>query len=188
MMNKITDAARRMNVMIEDILALSLLSHKQEKSVHDLEAVLQEVLVLLEERIKETNAQVTTDHLPPACVVKAQFIQLFQNLISNSLKFKKEEVPPVIVITHQVKNIAGNTEGKQLLQIQVSDNGIGFDQEYANSIFGLFARLHGRAKYEGTGLGLGICRKVVENHNGTIVAKSEPGKGATFTIEIPLQQ
>jgi len=188
MMHKITDAAHRMNVMIEDILALSMLSARQTKEPEDLEGIVQEVGVLLEERIKETKAKIVTDHLPKARVIKAQFVKLFQNLLSHPWKFGRTYLPPVIHITHDfIKKVEGDST-VDFLQIKVADNGIGFEEQFAETIFNLFTRLHGRTRYEGTGLGLGICKKVTENHGGSIVAHSAPNQGATFIIEIPIQQ
>jgi signal transduction histidine kinase len=115
--------------------------------------------------------------------------QLFQNLISNSIKFSKKEEPPVINITHKYVTEVNTKEklwpADQYLQIAVEDNGIGFEQEHAEKIFHLFDRLHSKAAYEGTGLGLAICKKIAENHGGTIIAQSEAGKGSIFTLVIP---
>jgi PAS domain S-box-containing protein len=185
LMRKISESASRMNTMIDDILALSILSHQQPLQRESLEAIVQEVLVLLEQTIKEKHAVITTDNLPDALVIRSQFVQLFLNLLSNSLKFAKDDEPPVITITHQF--VENNTLAlpARYLQIQVKDNGIGFEPTEAESIFKLFTRLHGRAKYQGTGLGLGICRRVMENHHGTITAVSEVGEGATFIMHLP---
>jgi signal transduction histidine kinase len=117
--------------------------------------------------------------------------QLFQNLIANALKFSRRGVPPQVTITHavvparamQAKHLQ---PASQYLQIYVSDNGIGFNKEASEKIFGLFQRLHGKSAYEGSGLGLAICRKIAENHGGAISATSEPDQGATFTVTIPM--
>ena len=120
-----------------------------------------------------------------------QMQQLFQNLISNAIKFAKKGERPLIRITHTIVSPEAVT-GMQLqqstryLQICIADNGIGFNKEASERIFGLFQRLHGVSAYEGSGLGLAICRKIVENHGGTIIATSEPDKGSTFTIMVPL--
>jgi PAS domain S-box-containing protein len=190
MMNKISNASSRMNVMIDDILSFANLSQNQQFDHVDLEASLQDVLDLLEQTIKDKNAHITTDHLPTAYVIGSQFRQLFQNLISNALKFSREGVDPEINITHQfadASEVATHhlNPANQYLRIVVQDNGIGFSDEDADFIFGLFKRVHGRHKYEGSGLGLGICKKVVENHGGEIIAHAEEGKGATFTILLP---
>ena len=111
---------------------------------------------------------------------ETQILRLFQNLIGNALKFRSNEIPRI--------NIHANHEGNGSCEIVVEDNGIGFEQQYEELIFKPFQRLHGRSEYEGTGMGLAICRKIVERHGGSIRAESEPGKGATFIISLPVKQ
>jgi signal transduction histidine kinase len=123
-------------------------------------------------------------------VIPSQIRQLFQNLISNALKFSKKDVRPVITIGHKFikrENIHSDElwPADVYLQLSFKDNGIGFRQEYAEKIFNLFDRLNSTSAYEGTGMGLAICKKIAENHGGTIYASSEPGKGAEFTFVIP---
>jgi light-regulated signal transduction histidine kinase (bacteriophytochrome) len=148
------------------------------------------VLTTLEYKIEETKASVEADDLPEVHVVPVQFRQLLQNLISNSLKFSKREVPPVIKITHrylsahEVASYNLKLANRYLL-IEFSDNGIGFDNSYVDKIFAVFQRLHQRDSYEGTGIGLAIVKKIVENHAGVILASGIPNQGATFTIIIP---
>lgn len=189
-MEKIVDASQRMNSMIEDILALSTLSQTHEKKRTSLAALLKETLDLLEVRIKEKGAVIECDHLPEANVIPSQMGQLFQNLLSNALKFSKENVPPRIRVAHALVHtppaaVPAVAKAEQYLQLRFEDNGIGFNSEDSEKIFGLFQRLHPRMTYEGSGLGLAICKKVVVNHGGAISAESEPGKGAVFTVTLP---
>ena len=188
-LERIKDAARRMRVLIEDILAFSSLSQQQQPQPVALDRLLGEVLELLESRIRETGAVVRHDGLPEALVIPFQFRQLFQNLLSNALKFIRPGSEPVIRISHRFLSAAEAPErmtaADRYLQLEFTDNGIGFPEHYAEKIFGLFSRLHNRSQFEGTGLGLAICRKVAENHGGRIEAFSRPGEGATFRITIP---
>jgi PAS domain S-box-containing protein len=189
-LEKVMSSAKRMDTMIADILSYSSLSQKQHFKKASLEAILTEVLDSLEDAIEEKKAIVRHQDLPDAIVIPVQMGRLFQNLISNSLKFSRKDEPPVIEISQKLLdktevNEEGIWPSEQYLQLNVKDNGIGFEQEYAEKIFNLFDRLHGRATYEGTGVGLAICRKIAENHGGTIKAKSAPGEGAEFTIIIP---
>ncbi|MCK5179927.1 MAG: histidine kinase, partial [Candidatus Omnitrophica bacterium] len=123
-----------------------------------------------------------------------QMRQLFQNLIGNALKFSKPEVPPVIEIRNVLGSFQGKDPGEESLineyirVIKVADNGIGFEEKYKERIFSVFQRLHGRNEYEGTGIGLAVCRKLVMRHGGDIKAKSIPGKGSTFIVRLPIVQ
>ena len=189
-LEKAVSSARRMDTMIADILSYSSLSQKQHFQKTSLEAILSEALDSLEDAIEEKKATVHHQDLPDAIVIPMQMGRLFQNLISNSLKFSRKDVTPLIEITSEYLdkgkvNEEGLWPSEQYLQLHFKDNGIGFEQEYAEKIFNLFDRLHGRSSYEGTGVGLAICRKIAENHGGTIKAKSAPGEGAEFTIIIP---
>lgn len=189
-LEKIADAAHRMNDMIEDILALSTLSQDRDFKRTSLDALLREVLENLEVRIREKGATIECDHLPELTVIPSQMGQMFQNLLANALKFSKDGVPPRIKISHNVVHtppvaVPEVRKAEQYLQIHFEDNGIGFDPEQAATIFGLFQRLHPRSVYEGTGLGLAICKKVVVNHGGAISAVSSPGEGACFTVTLP---
>ncbi|MBI5484014.1 MAG: hypothetical protein HY888_06085, partial [Deltaproteobacteria bacterium] len=116
--------------------------------------------------------------LPSVMADKMQMAQLFQNLIGNALKFRKEEVPPLI-------RVSGRTLEDGSAEITIEDNGIGFDEKYLDRIYTLFQRLHGRDEYEGTGIGLALCSKIIERHKGTIAARSIPGQGATFIVTLP---
>jgi two-component system, LuxR family, sensor kinase FixL len=189
---KINESARRMQELIDGVLSYSSLNAEQVKEHYSLNEILQSVLNNLEDRITELNAIIEYQNLPSAYVIPFQMEQLFQNLISNALKFSIAGKPPVINITYSI--IAQNEMADQTvqpsteyLQINVSDNGIGFNNEAAEKIFGLFQRLNAKAAYEGSGLGLAICKRVVENHGGIIRAHSTPGNGATFTIILPLR-
>jgi PAS domain S-box-containing protein len=190
-LQKITDSAIRMKALIEDILAYSTLSGKEEKESTSLYRLVQDVLSTLEIPIREKGANVSVSTLPDAIVYPGQMTQLFQNLLSNALKFSKEGEQLRITISHDMRKpsqINGYPVQKAAayLQLQIADNGIGFTNEAAEKIFGLFSRLHSKSTYEGTGLGLAICRKVAENHGGVIYAQSAPGEGAVFTVLLPV--
>lgn len=145
---------------------------------------------LPEYSIAEKNAVVTFSDMPDVKVVPSQFRQLYLNLISNALKFSRPGVPPVIAITHQwltqqdvrVKHLS---VADRYLQVCVQDNGIGFNQEFADKIFGLFSRLNSRSDYEGSGIGLAIAKRILDNHGGVISAVSDKDRGTTFTFIIP---
>ena len=188
---KIIDASRRMRFMIDDILAYSSLVQNQDPECVSLQKILNETTELLDQAIKDKKAVIHSDRLPEMSVVPSQFGQLFQNLISNSLKFSRKDVPPEIDITHQFLNsqqVNGAATGSttKYLQLQFRDNGIGFDQKDAEKIFDLFKRLHTRQEYAGTGIGLAIVKKVVENHKGFISAQSAGEQGALFRILLPV--
>lgn len=187
-LQKMQAAGKNLYRMVEDILSFSLLEMKQEKEKVRLADIVQQVVEILEETITDKNAKIVYNNLPEASIIPSQFRQLFQNIVSNSLKFQRKGVPPEIVFT---ANITSNpvfvppVESDNYLEILVSDNGIGFPNEMNEKIFELFSRLYSKAEYEGTGLGLSISRKIVDNHDGVITASSENGKGATFVIVIP---
>lgn len=191
-LQKISGSALQMNNLIEDILAYSALSGKEQKEKVNLHKLLQDVIATLEVPIREKGAEVLLDNLPEATVYPIQISQLFQNLLSNSLKFSKKNSQLTIQISHSIKQpsqVNGHLVQKasQYLQIDVADNGIGFSNDSAEKIFGLFNRLHSKSQFEGTGLGLAICRKVAENHGGVIYARSSPGEGAVFTLMLPVE-
>jgi signal transduction histidine kinase len=141
--------------------------------------------------VEEKNAQINVPSLPKIRGDKSQIDQLFLNLLSNALKFQPEGVTPVVTIEatepsdDDLKDLlmAGEYDWLKLI---ISDNGIGFEQSFAEKIFAPFQRLHGRSEYKGTGIGLAVCRRIVERHNGKIFADSSPGEGATFTILLPM--
>ncbi len=174
-------AAARMQTLIQDLLALSRVMTRQESYAEvDLSKVVQDVLRIFQEELEAANGRVYTNQLTTIEAVPVQMRQLFHNLISNALKYRQPDVPPVIKINGRV--IKDNH-----IRITISDNGIGFDEKYLTRIFDAFQRLHTREQYEGTGIGLAICRHIVEQHHGTITARSHPNKGSAFTFTLPLQ-
>lgn len=191
-LKRIIAAAERMRNLIDDLLQFSR-SNKVEKNFEltNLNDLLENTKVELSPTIDEKNAVITSDKLPELRVIPFQIQQLFTNLISNSLKYSRQDVIPEISITAskvtaaEEKLIPLKTKDKYH-KIVFKDNGIGFEQEYAEKIFILFNRLHNKNEYAGTGIGLAICRKIVENHSGYIFAEGEPNTGATFIIYLPL--
>ena len=185
-------AASRMQQLIEDLLAFSrATSVNAEFQNIDLNMLLEEVLSTLRASTEETNAIIEAGNLPLAHVIPFQFRQVLQNLISNSIKYTKPGTPPHIKISAKTITAKKEKELKPTIKyhkITVADEGIGFEQEHAEKIFELFQRLHTREKYPGTGIGLAICKKIIQNHNGVIKAKGTPGKGAAFEIYIPVEQ
>ena len=175
--NKIHTSAGRMMQLIKDVLVYSRLSVEQQFEDVNLNNIMETVLADYELLIKEKDAVINKTILPVIKGIPLQMEQLFSNLISNSLKYSSET--PVIEISHLIEN---NT-----ITLIFKDNGIGFDTEYSEQIFKLFQRLHGKGEYAGTGIGLSICKKIAEQHGGTIQAESSPGNGATFKIILPLQ-
>ncbi len=184
-LTRMGDAASRMQTLITDLLSFSRVTTKAQPFVSvDLNEIALGVLSDLEVRIEQTKGRVEVENLPTIDADALQMRQLFQNLIGNALKFQKNSQPPVIHVTGTVHN--GSTPPR--LELVFRDNGIGFDQKYAEKIFVIFQRLHGRGEYEGTGIGLAICKKIVERHGGRIEAISTPGEGATFSITLPVNQ
>jgi light-regulated signal transduction histidine kinase (bacteriophytochrome) len=152
--------------------------------------LLNEVITDLEMDIKKTNAVIRIKPLPELLVLPTQIRQLFQNLLSNSIKFSKPDNAPEIDIfseriPSELEYLSKNISRNVFHRIYFRDNGIGFDSKYSEDIFTVFKRLHGHHEIEGTGIGLSICKKIVERHRGTIMAESEPGKGATFVVTLP---
>ena len=191
-LGKIIDSSKRMQKMIGDLLSVSTIMGNKAFEMCDLNLLLADALQALEHKIEEGNAVIETTTLPAAFVVPSQFRQLFQNLVNNSLKFKREGVPSHIKISGKLLNSKAAEsydlpKAKKYLQIDVEDNGIGFDNQYAGKIFAIFQRLHGKTEYEGTGIGLAVCKKIVENHGGTIFAKGVPRQSAVFTLIIPVR-
>jgi len=193
MFERLEKASARMELLVEDLLAFSHVSERpREFEIIDLDEKIKRVLEDLEMEIEEKHAEINIGPLPTLKAHRRQIQQLFQNLISNSLKYSKPNIPPVINITSKEVlgsetgiNIIDEEKNKKFYLIEVSDNGIGFEQQYAERIFQMFQRLHGKQEYSGTGVGLSIARKVVENHQGFIIAEGEPGKGATFKVYLP---
>jgi PAS domain S-box-containing protein len=192
-MGKIMSSARRMQTMVDDLLTVATISGNKKFEESNLSELVAEALQPLEQKIEDKKAVIEVIDLPVVPVVRSQFRQLFQNLVSNSLKFCRIDVQPKIVISARFVNSKNVpelhiTKSSVYLQIDVQDNGIGFDQQYAENIFAIFRRLHGKTEYDGTGIGLAICKKIIENHNGIIYAQGSPDEGAKITIVIPTQQ
>ena len=188
---KIDSSANRMQTLIKYLLAYSRINRTKKDFIKiSLNDTMEKVLGDLEERIEETGVDIAIDNLPSLKAIPFQMEQLFNNLVSNAIKYGSTTEPPKIVI--DCKKLSRNKisevfdkKRKNYYRISIMDNGIGFDQENAEKIFGLFERLHQKDEYSGTGIGLAICKKIVLNHKGHIVAQSEPGKGSTFCIYLP---
>lgn len=180
---RMQESAARSQALIQDLLAYSRLATKARPFQRvDLTAVIENVLSELEMQIEETGARVKVGPLPQVEADAVQMRQLFQNLIGNGIKFHRPGVPPVVEI--QTDPAADGVPG--FCRITVSDNGIGFDEKYLDRIFTVFQRLHGADKYKGTGIGLAVCRRIVERHHGRITASSQPGQGSTFVVTLPV--
>ncbi|GAA4735929.1 hybrid sensor histidine kinase/response regulator [Flavisolibacter ginsenosidimutans] len=191
-MKKVASAAERMRSLINDLLNYSKLSSAVHFKPANLNQILNETLSDLELSIHEKGAKVTVEELPSAEVIPGQIRQVFQNIISNSLKFSKINTSPEIKIWSDLTasksfDAPANSKGKYL-RIYIRDNGIGFNEQFLGKVFTLFQRLHGRSEYEGTGIGLAIVKKIIEKHNGLVTAKTKEGEGATFIVLLPLQQ
>ena len=188
MFRRVEDASQRMNALIDDLLLYSHVNYRvDETELVDLNEKVERVIEDLELDIEEKKASIQIDELPSINGNGRQLQQLFQNLLSNALKYSRPGVPPRISIEARVvsREIEGLSTAKKYHLIAVRDNGIGFDQSYSEKIFQMFKRLHTSNHYIGTGVGLSIAKKVVENHHGRITATSKPGEGATFEIYLP---
>jgi PAS domain S-box-containing protein len=191
-LRRMQSAAGRMQTLINDLLMFSRVETKAQPFVPvDLALVAREVVTDLEVQIEQAGAQIEIGDLPAIEADPLQMRQLLQNLIGNSLKYRQPDVSPVIKVHARLINdrrtqrrAAGQPSGR-LCQILVEDNGIGFDEKYLDRIFTVFQRLHSRRDYEGTGVGLAVCRKIAERHGGTITAHSKPGEGAAFVVTLP---
>ena len=185
-LTRMQGAASRLQGLIGDLLTLSRVTSKGRPFVEtDLADVVREVLGDLEMQIERSGGQVEMSDLPTVEADPMQMRQLLQNLISNALKFRREDRPPSVRVYGRVSHDGVAHKVKSpAYQIHVEDNGIGFDEKYLDRIFKPFQRLHGRNAYEGTGIGLAICNKIVERHGGALTATSTPGTGTTFTITL----
>ncbi|WP_374549967.1 CHASE3 domain-containing protein [Flavobacterium sp.] len=190
-LSRIISSAERMRILINDLLQYSRTS-RSDKSFEktNLNELYENALVDLTQFIEDKNAFINCDNLPILNVIPYQIQQLFINLISNSLKYSKAEINPELTITckkiiAQDENLLNLKTKDKFYKIEFKDNGIGFEQQYADKIFILFNRLHGKTEYSGTGIGLAICKKIIENHKGFIFANGQPNIGATFTIYLP---
>jgi signal transduction histidine kinase len=183
-------AAERMSNLINDLLEFSRVTTRGNEFIDvDLNTLVNEVVGDLEIAIEECNTVITVDELPFIKGDKGQMYQLFLNLLSNAIKFRKPDTQPNISIHYQQTQTNDELTGLVVHWhvITLVDNGIGFEQEFADKIFVPFQRLHGRTEYKGTGIGLAVCRRIVERHGGTISAESELAKGAVFTLRIPVE-
>lgn len=191
-LNKINQSSRRMDMLIEDILSFSKLSSPAPFEYDDLNLVLKEVLADLELTISQKQASIKYSQLPCIDMLPGLMRQLFQNLLTNALKFVEAGVEPIIEICSELTNelSISSPPGPQgmFCRITFSDNGIGFEQEFAEKIFSMFQRLNPKELYEGTGIGLTIVKKIVEKHNGIISARSKLNEGSHFTIVLPIKQ
>ncbi|GEM_PF-2662308 len=180
LLERIQNAANRMSQLVQDVLQFSRITTRTKPfEVVNLNQTVQEVLADLELRIKDSHAKIEIDSLPTLYADKFQMRQLFQNLLSNALKFhKKGKAPHIRVKSELYKNFA---------EILIEDNGIGFESEFIEKIFQPFQRLHSRSEYEGSGIGLAICQKIVERHQGNISAQSQQNEGSQFAITLPLK-
>lgn len=195
---RIQSAAVRMQALIKDILAFSKLTGEKDSfEFTDLNILLDDALADLDAMIKEKGAHISIVEPLPALEVKPGLIRpLFYNLISNALKYSKEEVAPLINIRYELTAgkggasvaAAGKDNVGKYCRIYIEDNGIGFDQIYAEQVFEMFRRLHVSSAFEGTGIGLALCKKIVEKHHGFIAAQSKANEGTTFVITLPVYQ
>ena len=193
-LQRILAATQNMRLLIDNLLEFSRTNrHSDSLETIDLNNILKEIITDLELKIEETNARVQYSSLPSIISYHSQMKQLFTNLLSNAIKFRKPDQPPLIIISSEVASEKEKANfrfpiDKRYFKIVVRDSGIGFEKEYALKIFQIFQRLHGKAEYPGSGIGLAICKKIVENHHGVIYAESGPGEGAVFTVIIPETQ
>ena len=192
MVSRIQQAAERMQALIVDILAFSKISNDKSAFVAtDLNGVLQEILSEMEDEIRDAGATVQLEALPTLAVGQSLIRPLFQNLISNAIKYRRKDVQTQICIRSEVTTgISDRTKNlvNKYCRIFVEDNGIGFDQKYAEEIFGMFRRLHHNGgEYAGTGVGLALCKKIAELHDGFITARSKLNEGSTFIVSLPVQ-
>jgi PAS domain S-box-containing protein len=201
-LERVQDAARRMQTLLEDLLTYSRVTTRANPFMTvDLNEIVRDVTSEMEEALDAAQAQVEVERLPKIDADPVQMRQLIQQLLSNALKFRRNDVPPRVKIHSRIvtsarapglERLAGldfnlNPRNPHCL-ISVEDNGIGFDEKYVDRIFVVFQRLHGRGTYDGTGVGLAICRKIILRHNGEITATSRPNQGSTFLLLLPVKQ
>jgi PAS domain S-box-containing protein len=185
-LGRMQSAAARMRTLINDLLTFSRVIRSSEPFVQvDLTQVTKDVLGDLEVRIEKSHAQVELEPLPGIEADPMQMRQLMLNLVSNALKFQSPGATPVVKISGRTFDAPS---GEPMCEVIVQDNGIGFDEKYVDRIFAVFQRLHGRSEYEGTGVGLAVCRRIVDRHRGNIRAHSHPSQGATFEVVLPVHQ
>ena len=191
-MNKIMTSSQRMTILINDLLNYSRLSGDGLFEITNINTILEELIFDLELLIAEKNASINISVFPKMEVIPGQIRQLFQNIISNSIKFSKKDLPPVIDITAEItdsKNPDLDPTGSGgYCRITISDNGIGFNEIYKDKIFNMFQRLHSKEAFEGTGIGLAIVKKIIDKHNGVITVQSKEDQGTSFTFILPILQ
>lgn len=190
---RIQKASERMQLLINDILTFSKLSVEDGVFVQsDLTKIVNEVIADMEEEVIQKNAKISVNDLPSMYVNPGLIRPLFHNLLSNALKYCKKNVEPIISIHSEISPAMNGNGSKEhnskYCRIFIEDNGIGFDQKYSEQIFGMFKRLHLSTEFEGTGIGLALCKKIVEKHNGYISARSKVNEGATFIISLPMEK
>lgn len=184
-LQRMQSAAARMQRLILDILALSRVTTQRQPFIMvSLNTIVSDVLADVEVRIEQTGATIYVHDLPDIEADPTQIRQLLQNLVGNALKFSRPDVPSVIEIFSQ----SMESQEDATIRLFIKDNGIGIDEQFKDRIFEIFERLHTRMEYEGTGVGLAICRKIVERHNGSITLESTPGEGTTFIVTLPCHQ
>jgi signal transduction histidine kinase len=186
-LEKIVKASQRMKDLINDLLTFSRSTVSQDAfSEVSLSEVVAGVLSDMEIEIEQSGAQVQVDALPKVWAISSQMRQLFQNLVSNALKFKRPDKTPHIHVRYEAAVSSALLKGELVHRIAVADNGIGFEEKHAEDIFVVFKRLHSYHEYQGTGVGLSICKKIMDRHRGSISAKSKLDEGTVFNIEIPV--
>jgi signal transduction histidine kinase len=189
---RVAGSSKRLSNLINDLLRYSRLSGADEFYKTDINKLINAILEDLEFSIKESGIQVKIGKIPELEIIPGQIQQLFQNLISNAIKFSRNDIKPVVSVEASLikekKIDSEEAEDGKFCRIVIKDNGIGFDQKYADKIFIIFQRLNTYDKYEGTGIGLAIVRKIIERHRGLIAAYSKEGEGAMFTIVLPVRQ
>jgi signal transduction histidine kinase len=190
-LTRIQEVSKRMQDLINDILRFSKISLEKESPEEvDMNGILGDVLSEMDGLIREKRADIVIDKLPVLPVNAILMGTLFSNLINNALKYSRKETPPQVRIRSDTTTATTGTNGMSVetkyCRIYVEDNGIGFEQKYAEQIFDMFRRLHPSAEYEGTGIGLALCKKIVEKHSGFISARSKPEEGSVFILSLPL--
>jgi signal transduction histidine kinase len=191
--DRMQTAALRMQALIDDLLSFARLSRVERQEEVNLNDVLTEVKEDMETLVERAAATITATGLPTISGDRGQMKRLFQNLISNAIKFRHQDRSPVValdslkVMKDDIQPLNGHPSLQDYYRITIKDNGIGFDDKYAEKIFVIFQRLHSRSSYEGTGIGLAICRKIATNHSGFIVARAVDGEGAQFMIYLPAE-
>ncbi len=188
-LDRIQSSAARMQTLINDLLAFSRVTTRAQPFIRvSLNEIMKQVVSDLELRLEQSAGRVEWDDLPSIDADATQMRQLFQNLIGNALKFKKPDQSPVVRVEAHVLDLSPLGRPGPAVKVTVTDNGIGFDEKYLDRIFTIFQRLHGRHEFEGTGIGLAVCRKIVDRHGGQITANSSPGQGAKFIVTLPMTQ